>query len=300
MMQSGTCFSRPLQEAERVSSGLPAEARCTEPATVLSCLRSKPAGALLDIPLGLPGIFSLTSGTGALPIPPQSAVAAGSFARVPIVIGANRDEGRTIFQNLGSLSRFGYLAVVEDNFRDQAPAILARYPWPETPDDHTGKYLVGAIWNDAGLIPGIGSCASQDLARTFAKYAPTYAYEFAARNGPGLGVGPFDVGYVWGAGHAAELAYLFPDLAYVLSGKVTPTPIAPLFDAGERQLARNMVQYWAAFAFRGRPDAQGQAAWPRYMASGRILSLRPAGASRAITTVAYRGDHFCDFWASLR
>jgi para-nitrobenzyl esterase len=50
----------------------------------------------------------------------------------------------------------------------------------------------------------------------------TWAYEFAHRTGPGLTPIP---GYVWGAGHAAELAYLFPSFD-------NGTPIAPTFDGG--------------------------------------------------------------------
>jgi carboxylesterase type B len=65
----------------------------------------------------------------------------------------------------------------------------------------------------------------------FAQYTRTWAYEFAHRTGPGLT--PEPAGYVWGAGHAAELAYLFPSFD-------NGTPIAPTFDAGERRLAAEM------------------------------------------------------------
>ena len=69
-------------------------------------------------------------------------------------------------------------------------------------------------FTDAGLAAGIGGCTELNLDRTFAKYVPMYAYEFDARRGPGLVPIP---GYVWGAGHAAELAYLCVGAAAAVS-----------------------------------------------------------------------------------
>jgi para-nitrobenzyl esterase len=118
---------------------------------------------------------------------------------------------------------------------------------------------------------------------------PTWAYEFAARNGPGLTPIP---GYRWGAGHAAELAYLFPSFD-------NGTPIAPTFDRGERRLAREMKRYWSAFALRGNPNVAGQPTWRRYDTSRVVLSLRPGGRSVAISGATLRAEHRCGFWDLL-
>jgi para-nitrobenzyl esterase len=126
------------------------------------------------------------------------------------------------------------------------------------------------------------------LTNTFARYTTTYAYEFDARNGPGLTRIP---GYVWGAGHAAELAYLSPAFN-------NGTPIAALFNAGQRQLSRNLIQYWGAFVFGGKPNALGQARWPSYNATGKIMSLRVGGQSALISTAAFSSEHQCGFWNS--
>jgi len=58
-------------------------------------------------------------------------------------------------------------------------------------------------------------------------------------------------------------------------------------------------QYWGAFAWLGAPLAGGQARWPSYQRGGRILSLRPGGATVAITDAAYEGEHACDLWSAL-
>jgi carboxylesterase type B len=222
-------------------------------------------------------------------VPPLTAVERGDFARVPVVNGANRDEGRTFAQGDIGWSRSQYEAWVRSTFGADAAAVLARYPWPARSDRFTAAYLAGAVITDSGQVAGIGGCATLRLTDTFSRYTRTYAYEFAARNGPGLTPIP---GYVWGAGHAAELAYLFPSFNNGI-------PIAPTFNAGERQLARNMVQYWGGFIFTGSPNAHGQAYWPRYDRTHRIMSLRPAGQNRTISRATYRSEHQCGFWDSL-
>jgi para-nitrobenzyl esterase len=127
------------------------------------------------------------------------------------------------------------------------------------------------------------------LTRDFARYTRTYAYEFAHRTGPGQR--PEPAGYVWGAGHAAELAYLWPSFD-------NGTPIAPTFNA-ERQLATEMVRYWGSFVRTGRPHAAGQVHWPRYDRRGLVLSLRAGGQSTVISDVAYVAEHQCSFWAMI-
>ena len=288
MIQSGACFSRTQAQTETASLAFARAAGCTDAATALSCLRSKPAAQLLNASTGFQPL--LTSGTSVLPVPPTTAVQRGQFARVPIVNGANRDEGRTFAQGDIGWTRTQYEAWVRTTYGANANAVLAHYPWPANADKFTPAYLVGAIQTDSGLLGGgIGGCATLRLTQTFSRYTRTYAYEFDARNGPGLTPIP---GYVWGAGHAAELAYLFPSFN-------NGTPIAPTFNAAERQLARNMVQYWGGFVFTGSPNAHGQAYWPRYDLTHRIMSLRPGGESRTISTAAYRNEHQCTFWDSL-
>jgi hypothetical protein len=58
---------------------------------------------LIDVPYPPYGVVAFpTDGTSVLPIAPRKAVADGSFARVAMVMGANRDEGRTFRQgNMG-------------------------------------------------------------------------------------------------------------------------------------------------------------------------------------------------------
>jgi para-nitrobenzyl esterase len=114
-----------------------------------------------------------------------------------------------------------------------------------------------------------------------------WVYQFDHRTGPGLRPDP--AGYVWGAGHAAELPYLWPSFD-------NGTPIAPTFNAGERQLARDMTAYWGSFISNAQPGTPELATWPQYNTDHDVLSLQAGGASTAIDDHTISTEHQCDFW----
>ena len=60
-----------------------------------------------------------------------------------------------------------------------------------------------------------------------------------------------------------------------------------------------LAMVFGGFVFTGSPNFHGQAYWPRYDLTHRIMSLRPAGQSRTISRAAYRSEHQCSFWDSL-
>ncbi|MGW0943541.1 carboxylesterase/lipase family protein [Streptomyces sp. NPDC002623] len=290
MIQSGSCVSRTQTQAETAGTAFAQRAGCDGPdqRAVLGCLRSAPAGTLLDASSAFPAQF--VAGTPTFPVGTREAVDSGRFTRVPVVVGATRDEGRTFAAGYIGAGEDVYRAFVRSVAGDRAEEAFARYPWPETSDRFTAAYLIGAIMTDSGMISGIGGCGLRSLARSLERYTPTYAYEFNHRTGPGLAQIP---GYEWGAGHAAELAYIWPSFH-------NGTPIAPLFDAGERRLAREMVQYWGAFTKTARPDVVRQPAWPRYRpaAGGLMLSLQAGGRSALVDDDLYAAEHQCSFWDS--
>ncbi|HTI21826.1 MAG TPA: carboxylesterase family protein, partial [Kutzneria sp.] len=265
MIQSGSCYSQPLAQAEASGTATAQALGCADPATAVACLRALPASRLVDAQ----ATAQFVHGVPALPQAPDVAVHSGAFARVPVVIGANRDEGRTFAAGFIGQSRQTYEGFVRAAFPDRADTVLARYPWPAESDQFTAAYLAAAIYTDDGLVARVGGCPNLDLTRTFARYTRTYAYEFDHRTGPGLTPIP---GYVWGAGHAAELAYLWPSFD-------NGTPIAPTFTAAERRLAADMVDAWGAFVRDGRPGAAGWTTWPSFNGSAQVMSLRTDGSA---------------------
>ncbi|SEC43653.1 para-nitrobenzyl esterase [Streptomyces sp. 3213] len=290
VIQSGSCPSVPEAQAETAGTAFARQAGCdsTDLPAVLGCLRSTSVGALLDASRTFSAGF--VNGTPTFPVNVRQAVDSGHFTRVTVLVGANRDEGRTFAQGYIGAGKEAYLAFVQGVAGDRADEVLARYPWPETSDAFTAAYLVGAIMTDSGLVGGIGGCGQRSLVRAFGRYTPTYSYEFDHRTGPGLTQIP---GYVWGAGHAAELAYIWPSFD-------NGTPIAPLFNAAERRLAREMTQYWGAFTRTGRPHVVRQNAWPAYHpGKGLTLSLRAGGRSALIDDAQYSAEHQCSLWDTM-
>ncbi len=288
VIQSGSCIGTPQSEAEAAGTAFATAAGCSDPSSAAACLRAKTPAELLDDP-DYPGSAAPTWGGHELPRAPAAALAAGRIAHVPVLVGTNHDEGRTFAQGLADLTESQYEDLVRGQYGANADAVLARYPWSAYPSPYTAAYAIGAIWTDSGFIGGIGGCGTQALARQLAAVTPTYLYQFDDRNAPGLN---HDLpGYQWGAGHAMELAYLWPSFD-------NGFPLYPLLTPAQLQLSDQMVRYWGAFARTGTPEVSGQPAWPQY-ATGELLSLRPGGETTAITDAEYGDEHQCTFWSGL-
>ena len=95
-------------------------------------------------------------------------------------------------------------------------------------------------------------------------------------------------GYQWGAGHAMELAYLWPSFnnGYSLYDLLTPAQL---------QLSHQMVEWWGAFTKFGAPEAPGQPFWPTDN-GGQLMSLRPGDQSQVISGATFGTEHQCSFW----
>jgi para-nitrobenzyl esterase len=285
-IESGSCVTTKTPAlAQSEGTAIATTLGCPDATAAAACLRGK---SVTDILNGTAAdSFRMVHGVPAIPQDPNTAVHNGTITRVPVLVGANRDEGRTFSQGFVGQTRDQYIAWVNTNFPTTAQAVLAHYPWPATADSFTAAYLVGAILTDSGHVDGIGGCVNNTLVQELARLTPTFAFEFDHRTGPGLA--PTPVGYVWGAGHAAELAYMWPSFD-------NGVPIAPTFNAAERRLAADMSSYWTSFVATGRPSAPSSAPWPTYQQSQRVLSLRAGGHSTAIPDTVITTEHQCAFW----
>jgi carboxylesterase type B len=280
IMESGSCPSLSPATARSAGLAFAAQAGCKAIAAAASCLRSTSESALLSASASYGPQF--TSGGPDLPVPPAQAVADGTYSRVPLLIGANHDEGRTFAQGFASRTRQQYTHFVDRSYGSRAAAILRRYRWRAFPAPYTAAYAIGAIWTDSGHLAGIGGCPAQQLAAQFASTTPTFFYQFDDRHAPGLGNYP--PGYQWGAAHTSELTYLWP--GFSPAARLTPPQL---------ELSRQMIAWWGAFASRGAPRAPGQPYWPAYT-SHLLMSLRPGGQSRTITAATFDAEHQCAFW----
>ena len=126
------------------------------------------------------------------------------------------------------------------------------------------------------------------MAAIFAKNVPVYVYEFGPRSGPGWYT---IAGYQWGAGHAADLTYLYPmhDGGVVASG----------FTPDQSRIADAMARYWGAFVIKGEPSAAGLPDWPLYTPGQGVLNFGEGGKVELMPQTGFKTEHKCEFWDPL-
>jgi para-nitrobenzyl esterase len=129
-------------------------------------------------------------------------------------------------------------------------------------------------------------------ARVFAARMPTYAYEFADRTAPPYA--PVPPGSMPdGAGHAAELTYLFDIAGKPIDWNGNPVP----HTGPQRVLATAMIGYWTRFARTGDPNGNAPH-WARVNPDAPRSQQFRTGAD-GIAPVNAAGAHRCGFWATI-
>jgi para-nitrobenzyl esterase len=298
--ESGLCSS-PLKptrdQAYPNGQALATALGCTDSATVLTCLRSKTPADLLgafsgatSLPGGLfyqgrlaPADGGTVQGsqtwnpvvdTTVIPVP--IATVGPGFAKVPLLLGTNANEG-TVFSAPGIFggtpvsSDAEYQAAVARTFPTQATQILAQYPssaFP-SPNDALNEATTDAFF----------TCPARRQARAAATAGSNvYLYVFTH-------VPEQPIQQNLGSFHSAELSYVFgadPGLATTKDD--------------EKPLIATMQGYWTRFAHAGDPNGGGAPAWPKYSQSGdQDLSLN-------LPTPSVETGHKsakCDFWDSV-
>ncbi|HEU5472660.1 MAG TPA: carboxylesterase family protein [Actinophytocola sp.] len=241
-----------------------------------ACLRALPVPALLA---GQSRGYEPNVDGRVLPGSIGTALAAGDFARVPVINGSTGDEWR-LFVGLNELAgqpvtAANYQAQISATLGVPAPVaavIAARYPLSAYPSP---AEALGAVGTDA-----IFACPGLTVSRSVSRFVPTYQYEFNDRDAPPL-LPP--VSFPYGAFHAAEIAYLFP-------------PETVPFTPAQHRLSEAMRGYWAGFARLGTPNTHRTPFWPRFTASGeRVQSLVPPHPR---TATGFATAHKCAFWAA--
>jgi para-nitrobenzyl esterase len=289
--QSFSCTARydDLATAEATGDQVAAAVGCAGGTDVAACLRDADVEALLRAWPG--GAFVV--GGSALPVQPADAIAAGEHARVPVVLGNNRDEA-TLFTPLAPLVSTGappsptltaeeYAAELTARHGDRAGEVLARYPADAYPSP---LRALAAVDSDAGTP--LSTCAHADAYEALSAASwPTrvYAYQFRDRTASSLVDFPFP-GYPEGAQHAVELPYLFPGLFG-----------APL-TAEQQELSATMIRYWTTFAATGDPNGRGVPGWHRYRDGGDVQGLDLASAG-GVGPVDVAAESHCALWTSL-
>jgi para-nitrobenzyl esterase len=279
IIESGPCGLTVGTEeaAETQGDAFAAALGCHDPATVLSCMRARKADDLLvalplKMELGAAGAVWAPFVDGQdLPERPDRLLAAGSFAKVPTIVGSNKDEGTIFFAfGLRVNGDADYLSLMDHDFAGQGAKIVARYP-----SASFGSARAAAA---EALGDGFFVCPTRRVARALAKGgAPVYRYRF---------VHPVNTPVFMGLGafHSAEVPFIFgnPYFGFTLGAR-------------EEQLSRTMIGYWSRLARSGDPNGGEAPAWPRYdevREQSLVLDL-------TVSTAAARKGDPCDFWDGL-
>ena len=274
-----------LPAAEAAGEAFAAKAGC--PDQTADCLRRL---SVADLVSNFPGaaIPAVVDGE-VLEEPIGVALAAGRFARVPILNGTVRDEER-VFISAGLAVTSAVVRVPEPTAESyqqaiasvldvpavRAAAIAAEYP-PEAYPSPT--VALSALVSDASF-----ACPALQLDLLTSKYVPTFGYEFNDDNAPLRYDPPVTGPRV--ATHKSEWAYLFdlPD-----------APFQEPFSPGQQALAASMRAAWASFAASGNPST-ADVPWPAFTAdSMQMLSLVPP---RPQVETDFAARHHCAFWAA--
>lgn len=209
-------------------------------ASSIAQLRALPAERLLASqgPVSHPVIEPVL-----LPRTPYDAYVMGSFNDVPLLLGSNEEEAHSLTDVRATTAK-SYTHDIEEAWGALPPALIAAYP-----------FATDAQARDARLRFERDLRFGWDMwawARLHAKASthPVFYYRFSQRP-------PFPRDTVrgdWGAGHFAELWYMFDHLGQERWA----------WSAVDRRLADMMAGYWVTFAVKGDPNGLGRPTWPAF------------------------------------
>lgn len=268
----GDCGARTHETAVAQGAAFAQRLGCAD----LACLRAKPAAEILAAQAGFD--WGPVVGGAFLPRQPEEAFARGAAAGVPVMNGANQDEGRMFafarFDLDGTpLTAEQYPTVMRADYGEE---VLARYP--------LSAYPSPTIAYATAQGDQLFACPALRLDGTLAGRGPVYAYEFADRTSPPFAsLRSLGTDFDFGATHVNEVQYLFKHF-----GLESP------LNAEQRTLAWQMIQYWGSFIRDGVPRAEGQPVMPAR--PGTVLTLRTTSAGgNALSTTVHR-EHQCNLW----
>ena len=176
-----------------------------------------------------------------LPASPYEAFASGRQNDVPLLIGSNAEEARSLV-DVTHLKAATFDSDLEHSFGQLPAPLVAAYPYAT--DEEARQARLGLerdlrfgwdMWAWARLQAGTGK-------------NPVYYYSF--RQQPPFPAGSLYEG--WGASHFAELWYVFDHLSQ------EPWH----WSAGDRKVADEISSYWVNFAKTGDPNGPGLPLWP--------------------------------------
>jgi len=188
-----------------------------------------------------------------LPVAPYEAFTSGVQNDVPLLIGSNAEEARSLV-DVTSMKAATFDSDLEHKWGTLPAPLVAAYP-----HSTDGEARQARLDLERDLRFGWDMWA---WARLQAGTGHNHVYYYLFRQQP-----PFPVGSVydgWGASHYAELWYVFDHLDQ-----------APWhWSTADRRVAEEISGYWVNFARLGNPNGAGLPSWPAFTnADSKVLYL---------------------------
>ncbi len=184
-----------------------------------------------------------------IPDDPMTLFEKGQINGVPLIVGANADEG-SLFTMSSPLPKRAeeYQELLEKSFgKPAADGIASLYP---------ASHLRQSVADLMGDYLFVAPC--RYVARTMQQAKnPVYLYHFAHPT-------PGPMGKLLGAHHGAEIVFAFDNLQ-----------LAPKYSPADAHIRDAMSGYWVQFAATGNPNKSGLPEWPAFdPASDRSLVIK--------------------------
>jgi para-nitrobenzyl esterase len=295
ILQSGYASTRMASrsEAELQGANVAAALGCNSAADVVACMRLAPRNSvLLALPIGIvefrdrpthwaPNVDGLE-----IPAQPRTLYEAGALARVPVMLGATRDEGWTWVDRSFPIGSFPdgitpeqFVAALDTEFGPDASAVMAQYPLADYPSP---KDALARLTGDAEYL-----CEAARVANLIERTGtPVYLFSFEYE---------IDAIVPDRVVHGMEGNFVFKNnFGPPLIGSYTLTP-------DDEALAIAIGGYWTRFAASGNPNTDDPTVvhWPAFKhptgrgrGSDKYLIL--AGS---ISEAQRLREAACDFWA---
>jgi para-nitrobenzyl esterase len=290
IMQSGACSfnSDTLARAQAQGGDLAQKLGCDTAKDPLACLRTKKANEVMN---GLPVKKGFVFGAGVdwapvldgklLTRQPYALLKAGSFNKVPLMIGTNANEGTLLLWLAGktSMTQQEYETAVKALFPQDSAAVLKQYPVtaPLSPAQTFAELL-----GDMAFI-----CSTRMTAgAAVAAGVKVRQYHFTVKPSASIfqWLGAALVTFL-GSFHSSEIPFVFHFQSLLST-----------LNAQEQELSKKMMGYWTRFAASADPNATGEVNWPLYDKAGDRhirLSLPSVGTGSGLK------KQKCDFWIPL-
>jgi para-nitrobenzyl esterase len=261
--------------------------------SVLSCLRAASLTAIMNesesSTLGDNLAFTwfpIVDGY-VLPDYPVHRIVAGTFNKVPTLLGTNKNEGTLFVVTSPPTDEASFVSTANVSFPGNGMAIAAEYPVAGDGGPGDGGTLDGgratfASYEAAAaeaLTDGAFVCPTRQVARALTTAGvAAYRYDFVhAIDFPVPDLGAF---------HGSELEFVFGNPINSLASPLT---------AAEQTLSAAMMGYWGAMAGAGNPNGGARPSWPLYQLTTEpdlVLDL-------TLSTETELKKAQCDFWDAL-